>query len=162
MAHLAAEENWTTAFTLVNKDTISAIARLSFFGDTADASGNGPLTLPVAFPLQPTAGLPLLAATLDRTVATNATLIVDTAGAQAPPVLVGSAQLVATGALDGFAIFHQSVTNQEAVVPLETRSASSYLLVFDNTGGLKLGVAVENISAQAATAVIESSPSTTD
>jgi hypothetical protein len=30
MAHLAAEEYWTTAFTIVNKDTISAIARLSF------------------------------------------------------------------------------------------------------------------------------------
>ena len=35
MAHLAAQENWTTSFTLVNKDTISAIARLSFFGRRA-------------------------------------------------------------------------------------------------------------------------------
>jgi virginiamycin B lyase len=30
MPHLAAEENWTTAFTLVNKGAASAIARLSF------------------------------------------------------------------------------------------------------------------------------------
>ena len=35
MAHLAAEENWTTAFTVVNKDTISAISRLSFSGTQA-------------------------------------------------------------------------------------------------------------------------------
>ncbi len=150
IAHLAAEENWTTAFTIVNKDTISAIARLSFSGDAIDPGGNGALTLPLAFPLQPAAASPLLAATLDRTVAPNASLIVDTAGGQSPPVLVGSAQLMATGELDGFAIFHQIATNQEAVVPLETRSARSYLLAFDNTGGLTLGVALANISAQAA------------
>ena len=35
-------------------------------------------------------------------------------------------------------------------MPLETRNASSYLLAFDNTNGLVLGVAVENVSAQAA------------
>ena len=57
------------------------------------------------------------------------------------PVLVGSAQLAASGAVDGFAIFHQVVTTQEAVVPLETRNAFSYLLAFDNnTSGLVLGV----------------------
>lgn len=150
MAHLAAQEHWTTAFTIVNKDTISAIARVSFFGDALGPGGNGALTLPLAFPLQSAAALPLLAASLDRTVAPNASLIIDTPRAQALPVLVGSAQLAATGALDGFAIFHQMETNQEAVVPLETRSARSYLLVFDNTGGLTLGVAVENLSAQTA------------
>ena len=148
MAHLAAEENWTTAFTIVNKDANSTIARLSFSGDVLDPSGAGSLTLPLAFPQQPAVAVPLLAATLDRTVASNASLIIDTTGVQAPPVLVGSAQLMATGALDGFAIFHQIATNQEAVVPLETRSARSYLLVFDNTDGLTLGVALANISAQ--------------
>ena len=50
--------------------------------------------------------------------------------------------------MDGFAIFHQIVTTQEAVVPMETRNASSYLLAFDNTNGLVLGVAVENVSSQ--------------
>ena len=150
MAHLAAEENWTTAFTIVNKDTISTIARLSFSGDAIDPSGNGALTLPLAFPQQTPGALALLAASLDRTIVPNASLIVDTAGAQAPPVLVGSAQLMATGSLDGFAVFHQIATNQEAVVPLETRSARSYLLVFDNTAGLTMGVALANISAQTA------------
>src|SRR5260221_7253103 len=111
MAHLAAEENWTTAITIVNKDAISAIARLSFSCDAIDPSGDGALTLPLAFPQQPVVASPLLAASLDRSVAPNATLIVDTAGAQVSPVLVGSAQLMATGALDGFAIFHQIATN---------------------------------------------------
>ena len=84
----------------------------------------------------------LLAASFDRTLAANASLIVTSAGAQTPPVLVGSAQLAATGAVDGFAIFHLIPGAQEAVVPMETRNASSYLLAFDITGGVVLGVAV--------------------
>ncbi len=148
MAHLAAEENWTTAFTLVNKGAVASSTRLSFSGDALDPTGNGPLALPLAFPQQSGASGPLLAASFDRTLSANASLIVDSAGAQTPPVLVGSAQLAATGAVDGFAIFHQIVTTQEAVVPLETRNASSYLLAFDNTNGLVLGVAVENLSVQ--------------
>ena len=76
--------------------------------------------------------------------------MITTAGPQTPPVLVGSAQLSATGAVDGFAIFHLIPGAQEAVVPMETRNASSYLLAFDNTGGVVLGVAVENVSSQPA------------
>src|SRR4029077_16009052 len=84
----------------------------------------------------------------DKTIAPNASLIAATAGSQMSQVLVGSAQLAATGAVDGFAIFHQIQTAQEDVVPMETRNASSYLLAFDNTNDLVLGVAVENVSAQ--------------
>ncbi len=149
MAHLAALENWTTTFTMVNKGGSSATARLSLFGDAANPTVNGLLLLPLAFPQPPFAlAGPLLAATFDRTLAANASLIVNTSGAQVPPVLVGSAQLAATGAVDGFAIFHLIPGEQEAVVPMETRNASSYLLPFDNTGGVLLGIAVENVSAQ--------------
>lgn len=154
MAHLAAEENWTSTFTLVNKGAASATARLSFFGDALDPSGNGPLTLPLTLPQQPSASSgAFLADSFDQTLAPNASLIGITAGLQTqpgqlPPVLVGSAQLAATGPVDGFVIFHQILTAQEAVVPLETRNASSYLLAFDNTGGLVLSVALENSSAQ--------------
>ena len=148
MPHLAGEENWTTAFTLVNKSAAPNQARVSFFGDTADPTGNGPLTLPLAFPQLPNAASPVLSPSLDRTLGSNASLILTTAGPQTGQVLVGSAQLAATGAVDGFAIFHQTVTTQEAVVPLETRNASSYLLAFDNTNSLVLGVALDNISAQ--------------
>ncbi len=146
MAHLAVEENWTTTFTLVNKGA-AATARLSFFGDSIDPTGNGPLTLPLLYAQQPAGTLPLLGASFDQALAANASLIVTNGGPQTPPVLVGSAQLAATGAVDGFAIFHQIPTSQEAVVPMETRNASSYLLAFDNTNGLVLGVAVENVSS---------------
>ena len=104
--------------------------------------------LPLTFPQQAATAGPLLAPSFDKTIAANASLIVTTAAPPTPPVLVGSAQLAATGAVDGFAIFHQIPTAQEAVVPMETRNASSYLLAFDNTNGLVLGVAVENVSAQ--------------
>ncbi len=150
MPHLAAKENWLTTFTLVNKGTAAATARLSFFGAPADASGNGPLALPVTFPQQSAGAGPLLAASFDRTSAANASLIVTTAGPQTPPVQVGSVQLAATGPVDGFAIFHLIPGAQEAVVPMETRNAGSYLLAFDNTGGVVLAVAVANVSAQAA------------
>jgi transposase len=148
--HLAAEENWTTAFTLVNKSTATTTARLSLFGDAIDASGNGPLILPFAFPQQTGSSGPLLAASFDRTLPANTSLIVTTAGPQTPPVLEGSAQLAATGSVDGFAIFHLIPGAQEAVVPMETRNASSYLLAFDNTDGVVLAAAVANVSAQAA------------
>ena len=148
LAHLLAEENWTTSLTLVNKGAAQAQARLSIFSDATDAGGNGPLQLPMVFPQQPGLSGPLLASSFDQTLAANASLLVATAGPQTPPVLVGSVQLAATGPVDGFAIFHQIVTTQEAVVPMETRNASSYLLAFDNTNGLVLGVALENVSAQ--------------
>jgi hypothetical protein len=155
MAHLAGQENWTTAFTLVNKSSAPATARLSFFGDdnsySLDPNGNGPLTLPLAFSRQSNVAT-LLSASLDRTLGANSSLVITTAGPQTPPVLVGSAQLAATGAVDGFAIFHQIVTTQEAVVPMETRNASSYVLPFDNTlvgnVNLVLGVALANITGQ--------------
>jgi hypothetical protein len=150
MAHIAAEGGWTTAFTFVNKAAASTQARLSLFGDPNDPSGIGPLTLPLAFPQQTAATGPLLAASLDRTLSGNASLVINSAGPLTSPVLTGSAQLAAAGAVDGFAIFRQLSTAQEAVVPLETRNASSYLLAFDNTNGVAMGVAVANVSAQLA------------
>ena len=151
MAHFAAEENWNTTFTLINKSATLAQGRLSLFGDAADPGGNGPVIVPLTFPQQGSAAESLLASSFDRTIAANASLVITTAGPKTPPVLVGSAQLAATAAVDGFAIFHHVPTAQEAVVPMETRNASSYLLPFNNIGGLVLGVAVENLSALAAT-----------
>ncbi len=91
MPQLAAEENWTTEFTLVNKSAAAAQARLSLFGDAVDPTGNGPLTLPLEFPQEPPAAGPLLAASFDRGLAGNASLLVSTADLQTPPVLVGAA-----------------------------------------------------------------------
>ena len=37
--------------------------------------------------------------------------------------------------------------NQEAVVPLESRNASGYIIAFDNTNGTATGIAVNAVSA---------------
>ena len=163
MPHIAAQDVWTTTFTLVNKSAGAATARLSMFGNPS-----GALTLPLVLPQ--VSATPLAAASLDRNLAGNASLVVNTGGPQAPPVQVGSAQLFSTGAVDGFAIFHLIPGSQEAVVPLETRNAASYLLAFDHTGGVVLGVAVQNVASQSAAipvvirddaGVVISSPGTT-
>jgi hypothetical protein len=60
--------------------------------------------------------------------------------------VVGSAQLTTTGNVSGFEIFRWLTYGQEASVPLETRSPSSFVLVFDNTNQLTTGVAVSNMT----------------
>ena len=149
MGHLAAEENWTSTFTLVNKGVAPSQAMLSFFGDASDPTGDGPLALPLIFPQVSTTAVTAPTASVSQSMAANASLVIQTAGPQTPPVLVGSAQLAAAGRVDGFAIFHQIPTAQEAVVPMDTRNAGSYLLAFDNTNGVVLGVAVDNVAASA-------------
>ena len=114
MPQVNAQENWITTFTVVNTSETSVQTRLSLLGD----DGN-PLAVPLDFP-QPPAESGLLASTIDRTLAPNASLVVSTAGPQVPPVQKGAAQLSATGAANGFAIFHLIPGAQEAVVPLET------------------------------------------
>jgi hypothetical protein len=148
MGHIAAEGNWTTTFTLVNKGGTTAQAQLSFFGDASNPTGNGPLSLPLVFS-QPGVD-PLVTASYGQALAANASVIITTGGPQIPngQTLTGSAQLGGSGAIDGFAIFHQIAPAQEAVVPMETRNANSYLLAFDNTNGVGIGVAVANVSAQ--------------
>jgi hypothetical protein len=51
------------------------------------------------------------------------------------------------GGIDGFAILRDRAAHWEAV-PLEIRNAGSYLLAFDNSGGLATGLAVAKLSAQ--------------
>ncbi len=138
MAHLASAGSWKTTITLVNTGTASANAHLHFFGDSGS-----PLSLPLSFPQS---GSPTTASTLDRTLAAGAMLIIESTG---PVAQVGSAQLTTDGAVSGFAVFKATDTGQEAVVPLETRNPASFMLAFDNTGGIVTGVAIANVASQA-------------
>jgi hypothetical protein len=65
--------------------------------------------------------------------------------------LPGSALFSSDGSASGFIVFEYLPTGQQAVVPLETRNAPSYVLAFDNTGYLQTGVAIANASTQDAT-----------
>jgi hypothetical protein len=54
------------------------------------------------------------------------------------------------GDINGFAVLTYTPNGQAAAVPLETRNAASYLLAFDNTGGVSTGLAIANLAANAA------------
>jgi trimeric autotransporter adhesin len=142
MAQVASGGGWQTTFTLVNTGTSPAQAQLSFFDD----NGN-PLSLGLTFVQS---GAATTASTASQKIAAGATLLVVTQGSNAGASLVGSAQLTTSGTVSGFAIFRYNPTGQEAVVPLETRNAIAYVLAFDNTNGLATGVALANVSNQAA------------
>jgi hypothetical protein len=150
MAHLASAGYWKTTITLINTGTVAAQARLNFFDD----NGN-PLLLSLYFPQSSSVG-PLLASTLDRTVNAGAALVIETTGPDSAPTQVGWAQLVTNGTVGGFAVFRQAIgsSSQEAVVPLENRNASGYVLFFDNTNGSATGVALANTSTQALNTVV--------
>jgi hypothetical protein len=62
----------------------------------------------------------------------------------------GSAVLTTTGNVGGFAVFRYNPTGQEAAAQLQAVNAPSYILAFDNTGGLSTGLAIANLAAQAA------------
>jgi hypothetical protein len=146
MAHLASAGLWKTIFTLVNSGTVASTARLSFFDD----NGN-PLALPLSFPQTSTVPQTPVT-TLDRTLGPGATLIIESTGPDAQVTQVGSAQLLTTGNITGFAVFRQTVPSgqHEAVVPIESRNPGSFILPFDNTSGFVTGVAMANVSTQAA------------
>ena len=147
MAQLAFAGNWTTTFTLVNTGTQPVQATLNFFDD----NGN-PLPVPLAFPQSGTAaGSPVSTATV--TVNPGAGQVVQTAGLTSHATQTGWTQLLATGNLDGFAVFQQANGSsiQEAVVPLENINPSAFVIWFDNTSGNATGIALANAVAQGAT-----------
>ncbi|HLN03389.1 MAG TPA: hypothetical protein VK335_29125 [Bryobacteraceae bacterium] len=143
LAQLASEGGWNFELDAVNLGSAAATVRLDF------TDGNGsPLLLPLTFPQLAPAPTPELAATLDRTIKPNARIVIDSPGpASGPTALLGSGQLLSTGSVSGFEIFSYPALQWNALVPLETRNASTYYLPFDNTGVLATGVALANITA---------------
>src|SRR4029077_11850565 len=109
-------------------------------------NGN-PLTLPLTFPQFPPAAGPELASTLDRTLNPNAQIVMESTGPDNVASLAGSGQLLSNGSVSGFGIFSNPRVHWNAVVPLETRNASKYILAFDNTGALTTGLAIANLAA---------------
>ena len=142
MAQLASAGDWDTEITLANLGSTPACTSLDFF---ADPSG-GPLRLPITFPQ---GGLgPTTASSVAQTINANSLLILDTTGPDSQAVSVGWADLQAAGDVKGYGVFTNSKQNWEAVVPLESDSATSYVLPFDNTGSLSTGVAIANLSTR--------------
>jgi hypothetical protein len=141
MPQIASGGGWDTSLTLVNTTAAPIEVELGFFGNDGSA-----LALPFTFPQQ-TGGAPIFGSTLDQfPVKPNATLVIDTNSGSGN---AGWAELFSSH-VGGFAIFTATASGQAAVVPLETRNASSYLLAFDNTGTVATGLAIANVAASAA------------
>ena len=130
---------------LVNTGTTTAQATLSFFAELTGA----PLTLPISFPQQPgstAAG----AISVTQTMAPDSSfLVLSNAPASNPSPTTGSTQLISNGNVSGFVIFRYNPNGQEAVVPLEGRSSSGFLLAFDNTAGTSTGIAINSVGSGA-------------
>jgi len=143
IAHLATGNGWQTTFVLVNTGASSAQAHLKFFADSGSS-----LSLPISFPQTGDSTMAMMA-TVDRTLAAGASLIVQSAGPLSDPEpTIGSAQITSDGNVGGFVVFRYNPNGQEAVVLLESRNASAYILAFDNTAGTATGVAINTVSGQ--------------
>ena len=143
IAQVASGGGWDTTLTLVNTGASAGEALLNFLGN----DGN-PLQLPFVISQIPLPAASLVASTLDQPLNANSMLVLDSQQLSNRGPQVGSARLLTNGKVGGFAIFRYSPTGQEAVVPLETRDAPSYVLAFDNTGVLATGVALANVATQ--------------
>ena len=144
MAQLASGGGWDTTLTLINTSAAPGQAVLNFFGNDG-----GPLALPFKFPQTPSQAS-ATDSTVSYTLNGNSLLVLDTQQPDNLDAQIGSAQLLTNSGIAGFAIFSYVPTGQEAVVPLETRNAASYILPFDNTGVLATGVAIANLEPQSA------------
>jgi hypothetical protein len=141
MAHIVSGGGWRTVFYVANTTGRTSTITLSFF----DEAGNT-LPLPLTF-LQ--TGATTTAATVTRTLANGATLVIQAQGLDAQ-VALGSAQLTSDFGANAFALFRYDPSGQEATVPFETRNGGAYVLAFDNTAPLATGVAIANLSNQSA------------
>jgi hypothetical protein len=146
VAHVTFNGSFATQFTLVNLGTGAAPVTLNFFDDNGS-----PLMVPLSLPQS---GSTLTTSTLTQTLAPGASLLIETRGQDTLPTTVGSAQLSTIGNVSAFAIFQWIPLGHEASVPLETRSASAFVLVFDNTDGLTTGLALANVVNQPANVLV--------
>jgi hypothetical protein len=143
LAHLAVGDGWVSTITMVNSGTAKANARWDFMGNTG-----GPLALPVDHLQWPVGMSPNSVSTAQESIDPGSSLLLS--AEKSTELLQGTGQFFTDGNVSGFAIFRYDPSGQEAVVPLETRNAPSYVLAFSNEGGVGTGVAVANFAAQAA------------
>src|SRR5262249_8355121 len=119
MAQLASGGGWDTTLTLVNASGSGGGALLNFYDNNGSA-----MQLPLTFPqsnepslvgVLPAPGSPFLVSEFYPPVNGSSVLVIDTQQPGSPGAQVGSAQLLTTGTVVGFAIFKYTPSGQEAV-----------------------------------------------
>jgi hypothetical protein len=141
MAHLAVGQGWNTSVELINYGPATAQAHLKFFDDNGS-----PLALPFTVGANATT-----TSTVDQPMAPYSRTVIQSNALDGSPLQIGSAQLSTDGNVSGFIRFRYGPKNQEAIVPIASRNANSYVLAFDDTNGFATGVAVVNAAATQAT-----------
>jgi pseudomonalisin len=139
-AHLATGGGWETLIELINPTGTNATAHLRTYDDQGKA-----LSIPLS---APDASINTTASGLDTHLGAKSVLILRSAAPASGPLLEGSAEVTSDTRISGFLIFRWTVTGQEVLVPLSSSVASSYVLAFDNTGGLATGIALASSSLQ--------------
>jgi len=137
ISQVAAGGGWDTTIWLVNRSSAPVQASVVFHGDDG-----GALTLPFTV-TQPGFSQQVNTSSVQETIAPNTMLTVAT-GAAASSVQ-GWADVLASGAVSGFALFRYA-GGSEAAAPLESQLGTSISLPFDNAGGYSTGVALANLS----------------
>ncbi|MEQ1883831.1 MAG: hypothetical protein ABL967_02140 [Bryobacteraceae bacterium] len=155
MPQIATAGGWDSLITLVHLGVCSDTGHADFFDDSGNALSIPLNLVPVSSGLSsgPPAALtttPTAASSFDQPLNVNASAVIDATGDPQQAQVVGWSRVQSAGAIGAFGIFRYPPFKWEAVVPLETRNASRYVLAFDNTGNLATGVAVANVAATAA------------
>ena len=140
-SQIASGGGWKTSLTLINLSSAQNPVRVVFRGDDGR-----PLIQPLVVTQQ---GNPQAASasSVDRTVESGATLLIESEAPSSSATLVGWAEVISSGPVAGFAIFRSrgpDGRDAEGTAPLETGTASSLVLPFDNSAGFATGVALVN------------------
>jgi sugar lactone lactonase YvrE len=148
MPDLTVAGGWSTGITLVNPSASATPIRINFFDD----NGN-PLTIPLTFPQTPNTAGALLASSIDRTLNPGAVLEIRTTGPASQTTTSGWTQVLSSGSVNGFADFRftAGTLDHQALIPLENRNGTQFLVPFDNTGGFAVGLAITNTASTTAT-----------
>ena len=140
LAQIAFGGGWDTSIVLMNLQSANpAPAELDFFANDGSVSA-----VPLTSPQQSFSGT-MLSPVFGQQISASGQLILDASDSSAALAGTAWAQVQASGPIGGFSIF-KNHSGQEAVVPLETRNAPSYLMAFDNTGQIATGLAIANVA----------------
>ncbi|MBN9662525.1 MAG: putative Ig domain-containing protein [Acidobacteria bacterium] len=141
IAQLASGGGWKTSIVLLNPTSSPAQVRVNLM-----AEDGTPLVLPVTIS-QAGASITVSAAVVDRTIASNGLLQIDTE-ALISTTSVGWADVRSSSSISGYAIFRQrsgSGSDSEGTSPLETKFPTNVLVSYDHTSGFSTGVALVNL-----------------
>lgn len=140
---------WQSSVYLVNPSASPLDLIVNFHSDAG-----GALSLPLAVTQGPNIQF-LTASTVSATLQPYATLLIegDVPSPPSPVETSGWAEVLSARPVEGYGVFHytsRAGVQSEGTVPLETALTSSFALPFDNLNRFQTGVALTNLSSQAA------------